>query len=214
MERRFEIKTYVLGPFSVNCYLVLELDAQKILCIDPGVFDGEMWNFISNSGFELTHIFITHAHVDHLSGVAELRRRSGAVSVLHSRDLFLLPRTAQVGPMYGYNDVEVPDIDVILEGEEGTLDTGWCSVKWINTPGHSPGSITLDVAGSLFTGDLLFAGSVGRTDFPGGDHFELMSSIRDKIWKYPDTTPLYPGHGRPTSVGVEKRENPFVGDLK
>ena len=157
-------------------------------------------------------IINTHAHLDHAGGVAVLKRELGIPYWLHREDEFLLSRLPDQARSFGLPPMPVPEVDRYLEdGEE--LPLGEEIIKVIHTPGHSPGGIVLQTEGILVVGDTLFAGSVGRTDLPGGSWEILRQSIRDRILVYPDETEVYPGHGPPTTLGDERRHNPFLADL-
>ena len=175
----------------------------------------------------VSHILLTHAHVDHVSGVAEAKRRLGAPIHLHPADQALYDNAARQGAMFGIQVEQPPPVDRFYEGL-GPITFGDYAVAVHHTPGHAPGGVCLAVtqapsqapgissrkpqAASLFVGDTLFAGSIGRTDLPGGDYEVLMRAITEVLFAFPDESIVYSGHGPETTIGRERRTNPFVLD--
>lgn len=202
---------YVVGPLGCNCYVVGDPETHQAIVIDPGGDAARLKDEIARLGVKVTAIVATHAHFDHLIAGEELRAATGAPFYLHASDRFLLDWWYESGLMFlGIELPPPPSIDD--DAEEGlVLEAGAARLEVIHTPGHSPGSITLVGSNALFPGDALFAGSVGRTDLPGGDTKTLMDAIKTKLFAFPDATPVYPGHGEATTVGEEKESNPFVG---
>jgi glyoxylase-like metal-dependent hydrolase (beta-lactamase superfamily II) len=165
-------------------------------------------------------ILLTHAHMDHISGVATAKKALGAPVWLHQADNFLYERVVQQGMAFGFRVEPQPPVDHFYEPEQ-KLRFGEYEISVHHTPGHCPGGVALAVNGdartsgptdrrSLIVGDTLFAGSIGRTDLPGGDMPTLLRSIRDVLFSFPDGTPVYSGHGEPTTIGQERRTNPFL----
>lgn len=203
-----EILTFPLTPFVVNCFVIK--DGGEALVIDPG--DVSQLLFRSLDGMTVHTIVNTHGHCDHCGGNAEMIRRTGAQLIIHSADLPLLQAIEAQGKMFGVSVPASPEPQRFLhEGE--ILRVGSAEFTVVHTPGHSPGHIVLVGDGLVIAGDVLFAGSIGRTDLPGGDYHQLMESIRTKILTLPDKTVVYPGHGPATTVGEERRSNPFLADL-
>jgi hydroxyacylglutathione hydrolase len=183
--------------------------------------------FIAAEQLDVTHILLTHAHVDHVSGVAEARRTLGAPIYLHRDDQFLYDNAVRTGMMFGLTVEQPPPVDVFYEGE-GPFDSadlaqgkpiafGDYRVRVVHTPGHCPGGVCLAISKdgdasppSLFVGDTLFAGSIGRTDLPGGNYETLLKAITQKLFAFPDDSIVYSGHGPETTIGREKQTNPFV----
>ncbi|MCS7118380.1 MAG: MBL fold metallo-hydrolase [Thaumarchaeota archaeon] len=198
------VETLVVGPLSTNCYIVSNRD--DALIVDPG-WDVE--RILSAIGdLRVTLIVATHGHFDHVGAVEELRERLGVEFVMHRRDEELLDVAAEHAVRFGLRFRRPRPDRYIEEGEE--IELGDCSIRAIHTPGHSPGSVCLLFGFTLFSGDTLFMGSVGRTDLTGGNFDQLDSSIRRKLYVLDDATIVYPGHGPTTTIGFEKRFNPFV----
>lgn len=204
-----------VGPLACNCYVVGDPLTNEAVVIDPGGDADVLVADIAKLGLTITAIVATHAHFDHLIAAGRLREVTGAAFHMHAEDLPLLDWYEESGLMFlGVKLPPPPDVDTHpAEGDE--LIAGATRLEVLHTPGHSPGSISLlardeDVA--VFGGDLLFAGSVARTDLPGGDTRTLVEMIRTKVFSLGDDTIVYPGHGPPTTVARERRSNPFVGD--
>jgi len=202
------IHTCQATPFFVNCYVVT--DGGEALVIDPGEVTPDILHAID--GFRVPTIVNTHGHCDHCGGNAALLKQTGAELVLHSADLPLLRSMEAQAEMFGVSVEPSPDPDRFLR-EGDTVTVGGVTLKVLHTPGHSPGHIVLVGDGIAFVGDVLFAGSVGRTDLPGGDTHQLLESIGRKLLTLPDATTVYPGHGPATTIGQERRTNPFLVDL-
>jgi glyoxylase-like metal-dependent hydrolase (beta-lactamase superfamily II) len=207
------VKQYEVGNFSVFCYLIGDEETKEGLLIDPAD-DAEMLisEAKSNGLSKIKYIVNTHSHVDHIMGNAEMVKKTGAKIIIHEEDAPFLTRTpSDLLEMFRAApsppaDLQVKDGDMIQMGKLG--------LKVLHTPGHSPGGMSLYVDGMVFTGDSLFVGSVGRTDFPGSSWDELEASIRKKLYVLPGDTVVFPGHNygpTPTStIQYEKRHNPFV----
>ena len=202
---------YVVGPLGCNCYVVGDPATKEAIVIDPGGDSERLIAELAGLGVVVKAIVATHAHFDHLIAGQELRAHTGAPFHLHAADRFLLDWWHESGRLFlGVELPPPPEIDA--DATEGlVLTAGETRLEVLHTPGHSPGSISLVGAGALFSGDALFAGSVGRTDLPGGDTKTLVDAIKTKLFAFGDATPVYPGHGEPTTVGEEKERNPFVG---
>jgi glyoxylase-like metal-dependent hydrolase (beta-lactamase superfamily II) len=202
---------YVVGPLGCNCYVVGDPATKEAVVIDPGGDSALLIEELARLGIEVKAIVATHAHFDHLIAGEQLRAHTGAPFHLHNSDRFLLDWWYESGRLF--LGVELPPPPAIdSDADEGlVLEAGSAKLEVLHTPGHSPGSISLVTRHALFSGDALFAGSVGRTDLPGGDTQTLIDAIRSKLFAFDDSTPVYPGHGEPTTVGREKETNPFVG---
>ena len=202
---------YVVGPLGCNCYVVGDPATKEAVVIDPGGDAAHLIEELVRLGVTVEAIVATHAHFDHLIAGQELRAHTGAPFHLHQADRFLLDWWHESGRLFlGVELPPPPDVD--SDAAEGlVLTAGDTRLEVVHTPGHSPGSISLVGGGALYSGDALFAGSVGRTDLPGGDTKTLVDAIKSKLFIMGDETPVYPGHGEPTTIGEEKELNPYVG---
>jgi len=204
------------GPFQKNGYVLGCERTKDAVYIDPGDEVGQLLAFVAGQGLAVRAILLTHAHVDHVSGVAEAKRRLQAPIYLHRADQPLYDNAARQGAMFGIQVEQPPLVDRYYEGQ-GPIPFGDYIVDVHHTPGHAPGGVCLAVskpgaggAPALFVGDTLFAGSIGRTDLPGGDYEVLMRAITEVLFAFPDESIVYSGHGPETTVGRERRTNPFV----
>ena len=203
------IESIPVGPLQVNCYLVICEETGQAAVIDPGDDGNRILAAVAAAGCDVQAVINTHGHFDHIGANAEVVEKTGVDLMLHADDVPLLRRAAQHAAIYGMTAVPSPEpTRVLADGDE--IAIGNLMLKVIHVPGHSPGGICLQVDGALFAGDALFAGSVGRTDLPGGSHEQLISGIRRKLLVLPDDTMVYPGHGPATTIGREKRHNPFL----
>ena len=210
------LETAAVGPFFKNGYVVGCERTRKAVFIDPGDEVDQLLDFIRKEELDVTHILLTHAHVDHVSGVAEAKRSLGVPIYLHKDDLFLYQNAVRTGMMFGLTVEEPPPVDVFYDGDEPIV-FGDYEVRVAHTPGHCPGGVCLAISQSgdgsaprLFVGDTLFAGSIGRTDLPGGDYETLLTAITGTLFKFPDESIVYSGHGPETTIGRERQTNPFV----
>lgn len=210
------LESAAVGPFFKNGYVVGCERTKQAVLIDPGDEVEQLLAFIASEQLQIAYILLTHAHVDHVSGVAEAKRTLNAPIYLHKDDLFLYQNAVRTGMMFGLTVEEPPPVDRYYEGE-GPITFGDYSVRVVHTPGHCPGGVCLAVSKSneaaaphLFVGDTLFAGSIGRTDLPGGDYDTLLKAITEKLFAFPDESIVYSGHGPETTIGREKATNPFV----
>ena len=209
------IESQAVGPFFKNGFVVsCELTREAIL-IDPGDEVGDLLAYAGTNRLNFRHILLTHAHVDHVTGVAAAKRALDVPVYLHRDDLFLYERAVETGRIFGLTVEPQPPIDVYYEPKQ-TVTFGDYEVRWHHTPGHCPGGVCLQVgkAGEpgkeLFVGDTLFAGSIGRTDLPGGDFQVLIASIKNVLFSFADSAIVHPGHGPDTTIGQERRTNPFL----
>lgn len=202
-------------PFLTNGY-VLGCEATKAgLLVDPGDNVAELLEAIREHELTISHILLTHAHLDHITGVAAARAALGAPVLLHPADRLLYDRIVDQGEMFGLRLTPQPPPDATLEAGQ-TIRFGDYDVRVHHTPGHSPGSVCFQVGKTgeegrtLLVGDSLFAGSIGRTDLPGGHLDTLLRSIRDVLFPLGDDAIVHPGHGERTTIGEERRTNPFL----
>jgi glyoxylase-like metal-dependent hydrolase (beta-lactamase superfamily II) len=201
-----------VGPLACNCYVVGDGETKEAIVIDPGDDAAALAADIQGLGLTVTGIVATHAHFDHVLGVEKLHELTGAPFYLHDLDLPLLGWMQESARMFlGLETSPPPTVDS-SPAEGDVLTAGSVGLEVIHTPGHSPGSIALVSDDALFSGDTLFAGSVGRTDLPGGDTGALVDAVRKKLFALDPQLPVYPGHGPATTLARERASNPFVGD--
>lgn len=201
--------TLPTGPLEVNCYIIGCEATHKAAVIDPGGNVDSIEKLLQQHELNLEMIINTHGHFDHVGGNRKLQEASGAELLLHKDDLPVLASVAQHAANFGLQTDSSPLPSRELVGGE-TLQLGELTLRVIHTPGHSPGGICLAVDDILLVGDTLFAGSIGRTDLPGGDHQLLIAGIKEKLLSLPEDTKVYPGHGPMTTIGEEKAHNPFL----
>jgi len=205
------VDRYELGPAGTNCYFVLrERDAHEAVVVDPGADGARLQLELAGMGAACAGILITHSHWDHLGGVADLAEGTGAEVYMPRIEAPVLAR-----PDEWYPDVRVRpyEADVLLDGGE-TIELAGISFDTLHVPGHSPGHLAYYAEGALFSGDVLFAGSVGRTDLPYTDWETLVESIRTLMERFPPETIVYSGHGPETTLGAERERNPFLTELR
>lgn len=200
------------GQFMQNCYLLAEEGSADAVIVDPGEAPTLFLETAERHGLTIREIWLTHGHIDHVSGVGAVKAATGAPIWMHPADLPLYRNLAQQAGWFGLELDDPPPIDHELSHGQ-TLTLGNTSFDVRHTPGHSPGSVCFVTAGTVIGGDVLFQGSVGRVDLPGGDWEQLLSSIRDELFPLPDDTVVHPGHGPRTTIGAEKRNNPFLRGL-
>ena len=206
------VECYELGPIATNCYVVRTSDeASEAVVIDPGGDAAELGRELVRLGVTCVGILITHGHWDHLGGVADLADASGAPVYMAAEERIALERINDFAPVELSLRPYTPD--VLLEGDE-TLDLAGISFQTLRVPGHSPAHLAYYADGCLFSGDVLFAGSVGRTDLPFGDWDTLVASIRLLADRFPPETVVYSGHGPETTLGDELARNPFLAELR
>ena len=207
------VDRFELGPVGTNCYAVrAERGAPEAVVIDPGASAAELRHEFVRDRARCVAILITHCHWDHLGGVADLAEATGAPVYMAADEKDVLARPQdfdQRAPI----PIRAYDADVELAGDE-TIEVAGISFQVVQVPGHSPAHIAYYADGCLFSGDVLFAGSVGRVDIPGADWATLVESIRTLMERYPPDTVVYSGHGPPTTLGAELQRNPFLTELR
>jgi glyoxylase-like metal-dependent hydrolase (beta-lactamase superfamily II) len=211
-NENLRIETKAVEPFMKNGYIVSCPDTKKAVYIDPGDEAQLMIDWLIEQGLELEAIFNTHGHLDHISGNLKTREHFDVPIYLHQEDLFIYDSLSEQSGWFGLKYDPAPPVDHYFRDKE-THDIGRLKFRVHHTPGHSPGSVTLEVNKHLFCGDLIFAGAIGRTDLPGGSYPLIIQSIRERILPLGDELTLMPGHGPSTTVGVEVRSNPFLNDI-
>ena len=214
------LETRAAPPFMKNGFVLGCEATHEGIVIDPGDDVELLLTAVAQHGLTIVAILLTHAHLDHVTGVARAKEALKVPVWLHQADNFLYEGVVQQGMMFGLQVGAQPRIDHFY-AENQTIRFGEYEVSVHHTPGHCPGGVCLAVNGDprtqgptdrriLIVGDTLFAGSIGRTDLPGGDAATLLNSIREVLLRFPDGTPVYPGHGEPTTIGQERRTNPFL----
>jgi glyoxylase-like metal-dependent hydrolase (beta-lactamase superfamily II) len=204
-----ELYRFVLGPLENNVYLLVCRDEKSCAVIDPGLESEVVVEWLRRRGLRVKLILNTHGHFDHLAGDALLVRETGAPLYFPEADNECLRTVQEQARFWGFEAEPPPQPTVLLRGGE-EIDFCGRSVRVLAAPGHSPGSVCFLLGRACFVGDTIFAAGVGRTDLPGGSDAALMRSIEEKLLTLPDDTLLYPGHGPVTSIGEERRSNPFI----
>ena len=202
------LKKLVVGPLASNCYIVGSETTKEGMIIDPADEAEEILRGIEELGLEIKFIVLTHGHPDHVGALKEIKEATGAEIAIHSDDGEIL-RQQFLGFLFGLSHPEPPAPDRLLKGGD-SIDIGDLHFSVLHTPGHTPGGICLLGHGVLFSGDTLFNCGIGRYDLPGGDYNQLMDSLHTKLMVLPDDTIVYPGHGPETTIGAERRANPFL----
>jgi len=201
------IETMVVGPLQVNCYILYD-DTKEAIIIDPGD-DGEKISArLTELDLKLKTIVNTHGHFDHIGANQYLKDNTGAKLMVHGEDVEYLQNADIAASAFGIEAEPSPDPDTCLK-EDDVIEAGKMKLRVIHTPGHSPGGICLLADHDLFSGDTLFAGSIGRTDLVGGSHEHLLDSVRSKLFILGESIKVHPGHGPSTTIGDEKKHNPF-----
>jgi len=197
------------GMFQENCFIISDPETRDAVLVDPGEEAELFLRRLEHERLTLLAIWLTHAHLDHIAGVKQVIEHTKVPIYLHAADRPLYENVERQGQWLGVGSEASPPPDHELQhGDQ--LTVGNCVFEVRHVPGHSPGGVALIAPGIVFSGDALFAGSIGRTDLPGGDTETLMTSIREQLLTLPDETVVYSGHGPETTIGAEKRSNPFL----
>ena len=205
------LETFPVGPLRCNCTILGDEVTHEAVVVDPGDNIPEILSRLEKHGLTLRQIVVTHAHIDHVGGAALLRKSTGAPVVMNQQDLELLGMMEMQAGWLGVPTPQVAPPDA--SAEDGlTIGLATLPAQVLHTPGHTPGSICLLFPDHhlLLAGDTLFAGSIGRTDLPGGDGRQILRSLREHLLVLPDTTRVLPGHGPETTIGEERQSNPFL----
>jgi hydroxyacylglutathione hydrolase len=200
---------FPVGPIETNCWIVGAPGSKLAAVVDPGGEADRIIAELKKAGLTVTAIVNTHAHFDHAGANRVLRDKTGAPLMIHRLDAPALSQLNLQAMLFGMSSDDSPPADRLIEDGD-TIDLKDFTLTVIHTPGHSPGGISISGPGILISGDTLFAGSVGRTDLPGGSWDTLVKSLRTKVMTLPDATKVYPGHGPSTTIGEERAHNPFL----
>lgn len=208
-----DIRAIVVGQLQANCYLVIDESTKAALVIDPGDDVEKIIGEIKAADADVKHILLTHGHFDHAFAVGKLQQSINADVRLHEADLVQLKGSSEVAEMfYDLSTYIEPRLGEFLQDEE-VINFGASELRVLHTQGHSGGSVCFVSEGIAITGDTLFAGSIGRTDFPGGSMDDMKSSLTNKLLTLDNCTVIYPGHGRESTIGDERDDNPWLQDL-
>ncbi|NLK44887.1 MAG: MBL fold metallo-hydrolase [Tissierellia bacterium] len=201
------------GVYAVNCYIIYCEEKREGIIVDPGGDVDDILEFVKENDLDIKYLVLTHGHGDHIGGLKGLKEALDAKIAIHEADVEMLKdgnKNLSSQMLMGKVEVE-PDI-ILKEGD--IIEFGNEKAKVIHTPGHTLGGICLVIQDNIITGDTLFAGSIGRSDLYGGDFDTLIKSIKDKLMIYPDETKIFPGHGSPSTIGRERRGNPFLSNIQ
>jgi len=202
------IRSLVVGPLENNCYVIEDEKNHEAFITDPGDEPDRIIDLIQEYGLKIKYIICTHAHFDHIAAISELKEETRANIIIHKDDLDLYENAPKHALLWGFEIAPLPEPDVLIQ-EGDTISIGELQFTVFHTPGHSPGGICIYGNNIIITGDTLFAGSVGRTDLPGGDISQLRKSF-NRLMTLPADTEVLPGHGPETTIGREKTENFFA----
>ena len=202
------IRRVIVGPFATNCYIVGSESTREGMIVDPGADARRILNKLDELRLDIKLIVLTHGHIDHIGALREVKEATRADVCIHTSDSRFI-RERPLSTVFGTQYPALPATDCLLKGGD-SIDVGDLHFLVEHTPGHTPGGICLIGHGVAFTGDALFNFGVGRTDFPGGSHTQLINSIHTKLMILPDSTVVYPGHGPETTIGTERQGNPFL----
>jgi len=198
-----------VGVFAENCYIVGCRKTYQGVVIDPGDEIERILGVVDSKKFDIKYILLTHAHLDHVKELKHIKKELNVPVYMHKADQFLIDNLPAQAAAFGLTTSGIPGIDAYID-EKDTINFGGIHFDILHTPGHSPGSVSFVTDGVVFVGDVLFSGSIGRTDLPGGDYNTLITSIKEKLIPLGDEMMVYSGHGPPTTIGQERETNPFL----
>ncbi|NLK71597.1 MAG: MBL fold metallo-hydrolase [Clostridiales bacterium] len=204
-----KIKLFIMGAYQENCYVVFCEKTGKAFIVDPGYFNVQLADYIEENKLDIQFIILTHAHGDHIGGVEEAKQKFDAPVYIHKEEASILRNAEKNASIHIWGRKISIEPDRLLKDGE-VIEVGEMNLKIIHTPGHSPGCICIYAGTVLFSGDTLFADSIGRTDFPESSTEAIIKSIKEKIYTLPEDTQVFPGHGPSTTIGYEKKHNYFV----
>ncbi len=204
-----EVRGILVGVFQENCWVIGNRRTREAICIDPGEQADDILHMASEMGVTIKLIANSHAHLDHILGVRGIQAKTNAKFLLHEEDLELARSAVESAKRFGLEAEPVPEPDAFVRDGD-RVEVEGLSLQTFHTPGHTQGSVCYYTNELLFSGDTLFAGSIGRTDLPGGDHKQEMASIVDKLLTLPDETIVLPGHMQQTTIATEREMNPFI----
>lgn len=209
------LEQLVVSPFQSNCWIFGCDQTREGVVIDPGDEPKRILESVAKHGLTIKYLIHTHGHLDHVGATAAVQRETGGLILIHEADQIMLDNLPAQAALFGGGGPEIPGVDqYIKDGDR--IAFGRYVLSVLETPGHSPGGVCLKLEGSehgVFAGDTLFQNSIGRTDLWGGSYEQLLDSIRDQLLPLDDDTPVFPGHGPQTTIGAEKRNNPFLQGL-
>ncbi|MDP2959799.1 MAG: MBL fold metallo-hydrolase [candidate division Zixibacteria bacterium] len=203
------LKTLIVGELETNCYILGDEKTREGIIIDPGGDLKEIEKVLEELHLEIKYIILTHGHSDHIGVLAELKKKTCAQILIHKEDAEMLSEPEKNLSIFSSTPISAPEADKLLKDKD-KIKIGNIELEVLHTPGHTQGSISLWTDKIIFTGDLIFYGSVGRTDLPGGSYQKLLRSIQEKILDKEEDMIIYSGHGPATTVGEERRNNPFL----
>lgn len=204
-----KVLTLELGPLGTNCYILINEEEKKGVIFDPGADAQTILTVVEKEGITVEAILLTHGHSDHIGALAQVREMTKAPVMIGEKDANMLTDARRNLSSFMGENIALKTADRLLKDGD-VVDVAGCSLEVLETPGHTPGGVCYKVENVVFCGDTIFCESIGRTDFPGGSYPEILSSIKTKILTLPDETNLLPGHGPATTVGWERRMNPFL----
>lgn len=200
---------FTVGPFAEHTYILSNEETKEAYLIDPGGENEKVLSYLKKTGLRVKALLVTHGHIDHVAGAAELQKNLEAPLWMSAKDQYLLDLLPKISSYFGFSSVPVPNIDQSLLGGEW-IDFGEAKIEVIATPGHTPGGLCYRIENDIFVGDTLFDGSIGRTDLPGGNYDELIQSIKTKLLTLDESLVVHCGHGPSTTLRKEKKTNPFL----